>query len=118
LLLMAAGRGSRYGKLKQFDALGPNDEFLMEFSIHDALRSGLKNLVVVTQESNVGFLKEYLSSRLPKTLKIDIVAQTVNDLPSGISIFPEREKPWGTAHAVWCARHVIIEPFVVINADD
>jgi len=118
LLLMAAGRGSRYGKLKQFDDLGPAGEFLMEFSMFDAISNGFSHIVVVTQKDNVAYLKEYLQSRLPNTVKLDVVAQELSDLPEGCSFTGERPKPWGTAHAVWTARHVISEPFAVINADD
>ncbi|QBA65542.1 UTP--glucose-1-phosphate uridylyltransferase [Muriicola soli] len=115
---MAAGRGSRYGALKQFDGLGPFDEFLMEFSIYDALENGFDHIVVVTQKDNVKFLKEYLSARIPGATKLDVVAQEVKDLPDGVSYTGERTKPWGTAHAVWSARKVIDGPFSVINADD
>ncbi|MDH3697264.1 MAG: sugar phosphate nucleotidyltransferase [Flavobacteriaceae bacterium] len=118
LLLMAAGRGSRYGKLKQFDDLGPMGEFLMEFSIYDALQNGFDHIVVITQKSNVDFLLSHLSKRLPKTVKLDVLAQELHDLPDGLSYEGPRPKPWGTAHAVWTARHVIKNPFVVINADD
>jgi NDP-sugar pyrophosphorylase family protein len=115
---MAAGKGSRYGKLKQFDDLGPAGEFLMEFSIFDAISNGFSHIVVVTQKDNVDYLVEYLSSRLPKSVKLDVVAQQISDLPEGCSFGGERPKPWGTAHAVWTARHVISGPFAVINADD
>lgn len=118
LLLMAAGKGSRYGKLKQFDGLGPNEEFLMEFSIYDALEVGFDHIVVITQKSNVEFLRDHLESRLPDHVQIDVLAQELSDLPQGISFDEVREKPWGTAHAVWTARAVIDQPFVVINADD
>ncbi len=118
LLLMAAGRGSRYGKLKQFDGLGPNEEFLMEFSIYDALEYGFDHIVVVTQKDNVSFLKEYLSERLSDAITLDVIAQELSDLPEGTSFSGERAKPWGTAHAVWTARNVIKGPFAVINADD
>lgn len=118
LLLMAAGSGSRYGKLKQFDDLGPKDEFLMEFSIYDALKNGFDHIVAITKKENVDFLKEHLSSRLPKSVKLDVLAQEVNDLPEGVSFTGERAKPWGTAHAVWTARNVIDRPFAIINADD
>ena len=118
LLLMAAGSGSRYGKLKQFDDLGPKDEFLMEFSIYDALKNGFDHIVAITKKENVDFLKEHLSSRLPKNIKLDVLAQEVNDLPKGVTFEGERLKPWGTAHAVWTARNVIDKPFAIINADD
>jgi len=118
LLLMAAGSGSRYGKLKQFDDLGPKEEFLMEFSIYDALKNGFDHIVAITKKENVDFLKEHLSSRLPKNIKLDVLAQEVNDLPEGVTFTGERAKPWGTAHAVWTARNVINRPFAIINADD
>ena len=118
LLLMAAGKGSRYGKLKQFDGFGPNEEFLMEFSIYDALQEGFDHIVVITQKSNVEFLKDHLAARLPGEIKIDVLAQELTDLPEGMKVGAERQKPWGTAHAVWTARNVISNSFVVINADD
>jgi UTP-glucose-1-phosphate uridylyltransferase len=118
LLLMAAGRGSRYGKLKQFDGLGPVEEFLMEFSMYDALENGFNHIVVVTQKDNVSFLKDYLSERLDKSITLDVISQELQDIPKGSNYKGEREKPWGTAHAVWTARNVISGPFAVINADD
>jgi NDP-sugar pyrophosphorylase family protein len=118
LLLMAAGSGSRYGKLKQFDDLGPNGEFLMEFAIYDAIQNNFEQIVVITKKENVSFLEEHLSKRLPKTIKLNVLAQEITDLPNGVTFTGERKKPWGTAHAVWTARNVINGPFVVINADD
>lgn len=118
LLLMAAGSGSRYGKLKQFDDLGPNGEFLMEFAIYDAIQNNFEQIVVITKKENVSFLEEHLSKRLPKTIKLNVLAQELTDLPDGVTFTGERKKPWGTAHAVWTARNVINGPFVVINADD
>ncbi|MCH7525158.1 MAG: UTP--glucose-1-phosphate uridylyltransferase [Bacteroidetes bacterium] len=116
---MAAGSGSRYGKLKQFDELGPAKEFLLEFSIYDAIYYGFDHIVLVTKAVNQDFLQDYLSSRLPKSVKLDVVVQDTNDLPANATIdTSEREKPWGTAHAVWSARHVIDSDFVIINADD
>jgi len=118
LLLMAAGSGSRYGKLKQFDDLGPNGEFLMEFGIYDALKNGFEHIVLITKKEYVDFAKEHLMGRLPANIKLDVLAQEVTDLPEGCSFSGERPKPWGTAHAVWTARNVIDGPFAVLNADD
>ncbi len=115
---MAAGSGSRYGKLKQFDELGPVQEFLLEFSIYDAIQYGFNHIVLVTKVSNKDFLLDYLAERLPQSIKIDVVVQDINDIPSYIKVDSKREKPWGTAHAVWSARHVIDSDFVIINADD
>ena len=118
LLLMAAGSGSRYGKLKQFDELGPKAEFLLEFSIYDAIKSGFNHIVLVTKKENQSFLLTYLTQRIPNNIKIDVVVQDINDLPKNTVINTERIKPWGTAHAVWAARKVIKSSFVIINADD
>ena len=115
---MAAGSGSRYGKLKQFDDLGPNGEFLMEFAIYDAIQNNFEQIVVITKKENVSFLEEHLSKRIPSTIKLNVLAQELTDLPDGVTFTGERKKPWGTAHAVWTARKVIDGPFVVINADD
>ncbi|MFS4416521.1 nucleotidyltransferase family protein [Maribacter sp. 2307ULW6-5] len=118
LLLMAAGSGSRYGKLKQFDELGPKGEFLMEFAIYDAIKNGFGQIVVITKAENVSFLKDHLSQRLPQDVRLDVLAQELTDIPEGASFSGERKKPWGTAHAVWTARNVISGPFTVLNADD
>lgn len=118
LLLMAAGSGSRYGKLKQFDDLGPAGEFLMEFAMYDAIENGMNHIVVITKKDNVIFLEDHLKGRLPKNVKLNVIAQELTDLPEGVTFNGERPKPWGTAHAVWSARNVIDEPFCVINADD
>lgn len=118
LLLMAAGSGSRYGKLKQFDDLGPKGEFLMEFAIYDAIKYGFDHIVVITKKDNVHFLEEHLDERIPENIKLDVLAQEISDLPYDAFFEGERLKPWGTAHAVWTARNVIDQPFCVINADD
>ena len=118
LLLMAAGSGSRYGKLKQFDDLGPAKEFLMEFSIYDALKNNFNHIVVITKAANKIFLESHLSERLPHSVKLDVLVQDIKDIPEGVELTTEREKPWGTAHAVWTARNVISGDFVIINADD
>ena len=118
LLLMAAGSGSRYGKLKQFDDLGPADEFLMEFSIFDALKNNFNHIVVITKAANQSFLESHLSKFLPEDVKLDVLIQDINDIPEGVQLETKREKPWGTAHAVWTARNVIKGSFVIINADD
>ena len=118
LLLMAAGSGSRYGKLKQFDDLGPKGEFLMEFSIHDAIKNGFNHIVVITKAENKVFLENHLSQRIGENIKLDVLVQRIDDIPQGVDLQSDRQKPWGTAHAVWTARHVISSPFVIINADD
>ena len=118
LLIMAAGSGSRYGKLKQFDELGPNGEFLMEFSIYDAIKNGFNHIVLITKRENKDFLYEYLRDKVDNSIKIDVVVQEINNLPNNIIADSNRQKPWGTAHAVWCARNYIDNDFAIINADD
>ena len=118
ILLMAAGSGSRYGKLKQFDELGPSGEFLMEFSIYDAIKNGFDHIVVVTKSENQNFLKKYLEKRISESIKLDVLIQKIDDIPLDSTYTGVRNKPWGTAHAVWTARNIIKSPFVIINADD
>ena len=115
---MAAGSGSRYGKLKQFDELGPGGEFLMEFSIYDAIKSGFNHIVLITKRENKDFLYNYLREKIDNSIKLDVVVQEVDNLPEGIIAHSARQKPWGTAHAVWCARDYIDTDFAIINADD
>jgi NDP-sugar pyrophosphorylase family protein len=115
---MAAGSGSRYGKLKQFDELGPSGEFLMEFSIYDAIQSGFNHIVLITRKENKEFLHNYLRERIDSSIKIDVVVQETTNLPIGMTAHHKREKPWGTAHAVWCAKDFISNDFAIINADD
>jgi len=115
---MAAGSGSRYGKLKQFDELGPKAEFLLEFSIYDAINNDFNHIVLVTKKENKDFLNNYLINKIPNNIKVDVVVQDINDLPKDTKLKHKRIKPWGTAHAVWSARNVIKSSFVIINADD
>ncbi len=115
---MAAGSGSRYGGLKQFDELGPKGEFLFEFNLYDALKNGFNHVVIITKVDLVKVIRDYLKKRLPKSVKLDVVAQEISNIPANISWPIEREKPWGTSHAVWVAKNVIFNPFIVINADD
>ena len=90
LLLMAAGSGSRYGRLKQFDDLGPKGEFLMEFSIFDALQNGFQHIVVITKKENQEFLRKHLSERLDNSIKLDVLVQLIEDIPEESSFSGER----------------------------
>ncbi len=115
---MAAGSGSRYGKLKQFDTFGPHGEFLMEYSIYDAIYCGFQQIVIVTREERIPFLEEHFNAKLPSGISLTIVPQLIQDIPMASNLWKVREKPWGTAHAIWAARKEINTSFVVINADD
>lgn len=114
---MAAGLGSRYGWLKQIDPVWPNGEILLEFALKDALAIGIEEVVVIVSETIRADFESMIVPKYPE-LKMTLVTQTLTSLPTGISQNPERTKPWGTAHAVWCAREVIKWPFIVMNADD
>ncbi|MEZ4912033.1 MAG: sugar phosphate nucleotidyltransferase [Saprospiraceae bacterium] len=118
LLVLAAGMGSRYGKLKQMDGFGPNHETIIEYSIYDAIQAGFGKVVFIIREWFRADFETYFRQRLGDAIELVFVNQELDDLPITYDVDPKREKPWGTAHAVWVARNVISEPFGVINADD
>lgn len=118
LLVMAAGMGSRYGGLKQLDGLGPNGETIMDYSIFDAVRGGFGKIVFVIRESFEQDFREKVLKKYENIIPTEVVFQSIDKIPSGIELNPEREKPWGTNHALMMAKEVINEPFAVINADD
>lgn len=118
LLVLAAGMGSRFGGLKQMTGLGPNQEVLMEYSIYDALREGFDKVVFVIRNEIEADFNNLVVSRLPKYIAVDFVFQELNRLPAGLTPPKGRTKPFGTAHAIWCAKEVISGNFAVVNADD
>lgn len=118
LLIMAAGMGSRYGGMKQVDPFGPTGETITDYSIYDAVRAGFDRVVfVISPKMEEEFRTDYIK-KFPAGLKVDYVIQSIDHIPDGYSVPAERQKPWGTAHAVLMARDKINEPFAVINADD
>lgn len=118
LVVLAAGMGSRYGKLKQMDGFGPNGETIIEYSLYDAIKAGFGKVVFIIRESFSKEFMEYFNPKLNDKIKVEYVYQETNMLPSAMDLSFEREKPWGTAHAIWVAKNVVHEPFGVINADD
>ena len=118
LLIMAAGLGSRYGGNKQIDRIGPNGEILMEYSIHDAIEAGFDKVVFVSRKSMEELFKEMIGSKIASKVHVEYAFQEYDSLPGGFQAPADRTKPYGTVHAVTCARNVIHEPFAVINADD
>ncbi|MCU0795154.1 MAG: NTP transferase domain-containing protein [Akkermansiaceae bacterium] len=118
LLVLAAGMGSRYGGLKQMDPMGPNGETVLDYSVFDAIRAGFGKVVFVIREDFAEAFKEGVGSRFADRIEVAYAFQKLTDLPEGFSVPEGREKPWGTAHAVRAARHVIDGPFAVVNADD
>ncbi len=118
LLVLAAGMGSRYGALKQIEPFGPDGETLMDYSLRDALEAGFERAVFVIRREFEAVFLEKIVRRYEKRVHVEYVFQEMSDLPAGFSAPFERQKPWGTAHAIWAARTVIREPFASINADD
>ncbi len=118
LVILAAGMGSRYGGLKQIDPIGPNGEFILDYSIYDALKAGFDHVVFIIKEENLDIFRETIGKRIEDHVRVDYVFQDINDLPAGISVPDGRVKPWGTGHAVLCAERAVNDDFAVINADD
>jgi len=118
LLILAAGIGSRYGGLKQIDALGPNEETIIDYSIYDAVRAGFGKVVMVIRKSIEDEFKQVFFKKYSGKIDIEYVLQEIEFVPQGVTYNHERVKPWGTAHAVLMADGVINEPFCVINGDD
>jgi UTP-glucose-1-phosphate uridylyltransferase len=118
LLILAAGMGSRYGGLKQLDELGPNGETIMDYSVDDAIAAGFTKVVFVIRKSMQESFDVQILSKYRDKIKCECVYQELELLPAGFQKHPEREKPYGTAHAILVAKDAIKEPFAVINADD
>lgn len=118
LLVLAAGMGSRYGGLKQMDPVGPSGETLLDYSVFDAVRAGFSRVVFVIRRDFEEEFREKIGSRFEDRIDVGYVFQQLNDLPEGFSVPGDRIKPWGTGHAVWCARSAVDSSFLAINADD
>lgn len=118
LVVLAAGMGSRYGGLKQMDAFGPNGETIIEYSIYDAIRAGFGKVVFVIRDFFKKDFEELFAPKLEGKIEYAFVTQEITKIPDGYDIHPERQKPWGTAHAVYVAKDEVKGPFAVINADD
>lgn len=118
LLILAAGLGSRYGGCKQVDGFGPNKEFIMDYSIYDAIESGFTKVVFLIKRDMLETIENTIAKRIKNKIKVEYAFQEMNNIPSGVVIPEDRVKPWGTAHAIYCCKDVIHEPFVMINADD
>jgi len=118
LLILAAGIGSRYGGIKQMDQIGPSGESIIDYSVFDAIRAGFGKVVFVLNKKIIDEFREIYDKRLEGKIETEYILQELHNIPNGITINPERVKPWGTAHAVLVAKDFINEPFAVINADD
>ena len=118
LVILAAGMGSRFGGLKQIAPLGPNGEFIIDYSVYDAIKAGFNKIVFLIKEENYDVFKETIGSRVEPYIKVEYAFQKNDNLPEGYEIPAERVKPLGTAHAVLCCKNYVQEPFIMINADD
>ncbi|HWH63145.1 MAG TPA: sugar phosphate nucleotidyltransferase [Ginsengibacter sp.] len=118
LLILAAGMGSRYGGIKQMDSFGPSGETIIDYSIYDAIESGFGKIVFIIRNDFAEAFKNIFEPKLKGKIETDYVMQEMDSFTDNFKLSAERTKPWGTAHAVLCAKNAIHEPFAVINADD
>ncbi|MCW6659251.1 sugar phosphate nucleotidyltransferase [Aerococcaceae bacterium NML191292] len=118
LVVMAAGMGSRYGGLKQIDSVGPQGEVILDYSLYDARRAGFETVVFIIKPDIEEIFKQKVGNRIGDFMEVRYAFQELTTLPNPYQLPPHRQKPWGTAHAVWCASEQIDAPFAVINADD
>jgi hypothetical protein len=118
LLILAAGMASRYGSMKQIQGFGPSGETIMEYSIYDAIRAGFKKVVFIIREEFANDFRNIFEPKLKGKIETGYVFQDLKSFVGDRQIPADRTKPWGTAHAVLCAKDAVHEPFAVINADD
>ena len=119
LVIMAAGMGSRYGGLKQIDPVGPNGQIILDYSVYDAYRAGFERVVFIIRPELHEAFEEAIGRKARRFMQVDYAYQTLDKLPDGLRAPEGREKPLGTAHAVWCAKELTAgAPIAVINADD
>ena len=118
LVVMAAGMGSRFGGLKQITPVGPSGEFILDYSVYDALRAGFTKVVFVIKKELEDVFRETIGKRIESKIKVEYAFQEISDIPDKLYLADKRVKPWGTVQAVLCAKEKVPQDFVVINADD
>ena len=118
LVIMAAGMGSRFGGLKQIEPIDEYGNFIIDYSIYDAIEAGFDKVIFIIKEENYDIFRETVGKRVEKNIEVEYVFQELNNLPNGYSVPEGREKPWGTGHAILCAKDAVHENFAIINADD
>ena len=118
LLVLAAGMGSRFGGLKQIEPIGPSGEFMIDYSVYDAIKAGFNKIVFLIKEENYDVFKETIGARVEPYIKVEYAFQKNDNIPEGYKVPVERVKPFGTGHAIYCAKDKINEKFAIISADD
>ena len=118
LVIMAAGMASRYGSMKQIQQFGPSGETIMDYSIYDAIKAGFQKVVFIIRKDFAEDFKSIFQPKLKGRIEAEYVYQEMDKYLDGFSVPEERKKPWGTSHAILCAKEAVNEPFAVINADD
>ena len=118
LVILAAGMGSRFGGLKQIEPMGPNGEFIIDYSVYDAIKAGFNKIVFLIKRENYDLFKETIGARVEPYIKTEYAFQELNNLPLGYTLPSDRAKPLGTAHAVLCCKEKVHENFAMINSDD
>ena len=115
LVILAAGMGSRFGGLKQIAPMGPNDEFIIDYSVYDAIKAGFTKIVFLIKEENYEIFKETIGARVEPHIHVEYCFQKNDNIPEGYEIPKERVKPLGTAHAILCCKDKVHEPFMMIT---
>lgn len=118
LVILAAGMGSRYGGMKQIDPITNNGEFIIDFSLYDAIKAGFNKVIFIIKDEIYKDFKETIGRRVEPFINVEYVFQKIDNIPNGVKVPMGRTKPWGTAHALLCAKDKINDDFMVINADD
>lgn len=118
LVVMAAGMGSRFGGLKQLTSVGPNGEFLIDYSVYDAIQAGVEKVIFVIKEEHYDMFRDTVGKRMENHIKVEYAFQKLDDLPDGVEIDFDRVKPWGTGQAMLASRDYVDSNFIIINADD
>ena len=118
LVILAAGMGSRFGGLKQMEPMDDYGNFILDYSIHDAIKAGFDSVIFIIKKEHLEIFRETIGKRVEPLVKTEYAFQDLNDLPEGFACPKDREKPWGTAHAILAARHLIKDHFIIINGDD